>query len=113
MADLVEIDSARENRMLGMLLHMHNQTGFWTGGIVRHATQCSSMKCSRSNSQTIQIRHLAFLLILSQSKNDIESWLFSQILEANFMIWHGSQQQMTFDNSLDKSVAVDSPKGNI
>jgi hypothetical protein len=29
------------------------------------------------------------------------------------MIWHGSQQQMTFDNSLDKSVAVDSPKGNI
>ena len=28
------------------------------------------------------------------------------------MIWHGSQQQMTFDNNLDKSVAVDSPKGN-
>jgi hypothetical protein len=28
------------------------------------------------------------------------------------MIWHGSQQQMVFDNSLDKSVAVDSPKGN-
>jgi hypothetical protein len=54
MADLVEIDSARENRMLGMLLHMDtssgagaNQTGFWTGGIVRQATQCSSMKCSR------------------------------------------------------------------
>ena len=27
------------------------------------------------------------------------------------MIWHGSQQQMVFDNNLDKSLAVDSPKG--
>jgi hypothetical protein len=27
------------------------------------------------------------------------------------MIWHGSQQQMVFDNHLDKSVASDSPKG--
>jgi hypothetical protein len=60
MADLVEIDSARENRMLGMLLHMDtssgagaNQTGFWTGGIVRQATHCNTMKCSRSNPQHI------------------------------------------------------------
>ncbi len=52
MAELVEIDSARENRMLGMMLHMDtssgaaNQTGFWTGGIVRQATHCSTLKFS-------------------------------------------------------------------
>ena len=38
-AELVEIESDRENRLVGILLAMggaNNQTGFWTGGIVRY-----------------------------------------------------------------------------
>ena len=53
MAELVEIDSARENRLVGLLLRTSaanqqmrpdnataaSETAFWTGGIVREAAQ--------------------------------------------------------------------------
>ena len=35
----------------------------------------------------------------------------SHILEASFMIWHGSQQRITFLNNLNSSDADDRPKG--
>ena len=35
----------------------------------------------------------------------------SHILEASFMIWHGSQQRITFINNLNSSDADDRPKG--
>ena len=35
----------------------------------------------------------------------------SHILEASFMIWHGSQQRITFLNNLNSSDADDKPKG--
>jgi len=53
MAELVEIDSARENRLVGLLLRTSaanqqmrpdnataaSETAFWTGGIVREPAQ--------------------------------------------------------------------------
>ena len=35
----------------------------------------------------------------------------SHILEASFMIWHGSQQRIIFLNNLNSSDADDKPKG--
>jgi hypothetical protein len=58
MAELVEIDSARENRVVGMLLRMSstpetNQTGFWTGGIVRQEAHHRSLAMFMNKISTV------------------------------------------------------------
>jgi hypothetical protein len=48
-AELVEIENARENQMVSLILLMNetgaNKTGFWTGGIVRKAYSGSYRIC--------------------------------------------------------------------